>query len=235
MRDIILPTARGMVAEGRPYRGVIFAGLMIKEGRARLLEFNVRFGDPECQVLMMRMQSDLVSVLEAAWWAMGEVVRAACAHPRFSTRYFSPRSSGRLSQIEIDYSPDTALTVVMAAAGYPGSYKKVGPLFGVASRPLPSFGFERPPLLVLLQNTVIGGLDKVTSAKVFHAGTGRNDSGQIVATGGRVLNVTASGKDVVEAQRKAYEGVRQIQWPEGFCRSDIGWRAVARAKGQPLP
>jgi len=176
MEKLVLPTARGMVAEGRPFRGVLFAGLMIKDGEVKLLEHNVRFGDPECQGLMMRMESDLL-----------EVLIAAC--------------SGRLSEIKnLSWSEQTVLTVVMAANGYPGSYEK---------------------------GTVIRNLDKVTTAKTFHAGTAWKGE-DIVATGGRVLGVTALGKDVLEAQTKAYQAVDTIDWPEGFCRRDIGWRAVAR-------
>ncbi|KAK9915166.1 hypothetical protein WJX75_005509 [Coccomyxa subellipsoidea] len=178
MEEIVQRTASAMVKRGVPFSGVLFAGLMIKEGRARLLEHNVRFGDPECQCLMMRLQSDLLEVLLAA-------------------------ADGRLSGAQLQWSPDTALTVVMAARGYPGSYAK---------------------------GTIIHNLDAVSSAKVFHAGTSSNDAGEVVATGGRVLGVTATSADVEEAQKKAYQAVDAIDWPEGFCRRDIGWRAVARTK-----
>jgi len=178
METIVLPTARGMVAEGRPFRGVLFAGLMIEDGEVKLLEHNVRFGDPECQGLMMRLESDLL-----------EVLIAAC--------------SGKLDTVkDLKWSEQTVLTVVMAANGYPGSYTK---------------------------GTAIRGLDKATTAKVFHAGTAW-DGDDIVAVGGRVLGVTALGDDVLDAQTKAYQAVDAIDWPEGFCRRDIGWRAVARLK-----
>lgn len=178
METIVLPTARGMVSEGRPYRGVLFAGLMIEDGKVKLLEHNVRFGDPECQGLMMRLESDLL-----------EVLIAAC--------------SGKLDTVkDLQWSEQTVLTVVMAANGYPGSYSK---------------------------GTVIRDLDKAASAKVFHAGTAW-DGDDIVAVGGRVLGVTALGDDVLDAQTKAYQAVDAIHWPEGFCRRDIGWRAVARLK-----
>lgn len=182
MREIVEPTAKAMLAEGRPFRGVLFAGLMIKDGKAKLLEHNVRFGDPECQGLMARLDSDLL-----------DAVIKAC--------------EGRLSEVQLKWRPEAALTVVMAANGYPGSYKK---------------------------GTPIRNLDKVTTAKVFHAGTSRASSGEVVANGGRVLGITAIGKDVAEAQAKAYQAVAEIDWEDAYYRKDIGWRAIARLKEQLL-
>lgn len=176
MREIIVPTARGMAAEGTPFRGVLFAGLMIEDGRAKLLEHNVRFGDPECQSLMVRLQSDLLGALTATL---------------------------RGEDVALEWAPEPSLTVVVAAKGYPGSYAKSRPIYG---------------------------LEGVTGAKVFHAGTALLD-GQVVSAGGRVLGVTATGVDVMEAQRKAYAAVDQIDFADGFCRRDIGWRAVERMKG----
>ena len=176
MRDLIYPTARGMVAEGTPFRGVLFAGLMIdSSGKAKLLEHNVRFGDPECQSLMVRLQSDLLEALQGA--LRGEAV-------------------------PLSWDPSPSLTVVLAAKGYPGAYGK---------------------------GCVIEGLENVTGAKVFHAGTAMKD-GKVVSSGGRVLGVTALGSDVAEAQAKAYAAVDQIDYADGFCRRDIGWRAVARLR-----
>ncbi|CAG9465921.1 unnamed protein product [Pedinophyceae sp. YPF-701] len=181
MAEIVRPLVKGMADAGCPYKGVLFVGLMIDDtGAPRLVEFNVRFGDPECQVLLTRLQSDLCDVL----------VRAC---------------GSQLGEITVEASPDTALTVVMAAKGYPGSYKKGTPILG---------------------------LDGVTGAKVFHAGTAEGEDGGIVAAGGRVLSVTASGRDAREAQERAYAAVDQIDWEDGFCRRDIGWRAVARLDGQ---
>ncbi|KAL4534770.1 hypothetical protein Ndes2437A_g05528 [Nannochloris sp. 'desiccata'] len=176
MRDIIYPTARGMVVEGTPFRGVLFAGLMIdSSGKAKLLEHNVRFGDPECQSLMVRLRSDLLETLQGA--LRGEAIR-------------------------LEWDPSPSLSVVLAAKGYPGSYAKDSP---------------------------IHGLESVTGAKVFHAGTAMKN-GQVVSAGGRVLGVTALGADVAEAQLKAYAAVDQIDFADGFCRRDIGWRAVARLR-----
>ena len=175
MKDIVVPTAEGMISEGYPFRGVLFAGLMIKDGKAKLLEHNVRFGDPECQSLMVRLQSDLLETLQAALRGVAIV-------------------------LELD--PNPSLTVVVAANGYPGSYAK---------------------------GTVIRGLETVTNAKVFHAGTDLDENGQVISTGGRVLGITATGKTVAEAQAKAYYAVDQIvpdMYPDGFVRRDIGWRAV---------
>ncbi len=179
MEEIITPTIEGMAAEGTPYKGVLYAGLMIDaEGTPKLLEYNVRFGDPECQPLMLRLKSDLLEAL------------LACA-------------KGELDTVKLAWHSDAALTVVMAANGYPGTYEK---------------------------GSVIRGLDeagKVNGVTVFHAGTSLKN-GHVVATGGRVLNVTARGKTVAEAQKRAYEAVDRIDWPGGFCRRDIGWRAIKR-------
>lgn len=180
MNEIITPTLRAMKAKGMPYKGVLFAGLMITKDGPKLIEYNARFGDPETQVLMIRLMSDIVPALLAS-------VDAELKH--FDLRWF----------------PDPALTVVMAAKGYPGDYQK---------------------------GTRIEGLDeaaKVEGVEIFHAGT-RAEGGHILANGGRVLNVTATGKTVSEAQRRAYEAIARIKWPEGFCRRDIGWQAVAREK-----
>ena len=176
MDEIIAPTIRGAAADGRPYKGVLYAGLMITEKGPELIEYNVRFGDPECQPMMMRLKSDALEML------------LACAE-------------GRLEEITLEWHKETALSVVMAAEGYPGAYGK---------------GSE------------IKGLDAAGRLKdvvVFHAGTAEED-GKIVAAGGRVLNVTALGKSVKAAQKRAYQAVDLIDWPEGFCRRDIGWRAI---------
>ena len=178
MAEIIEPTVRGMAEDGRPFKGVLFAGLMITDAGPQLIEYNVRFGDPECQVLMMRLKSDLLEALVAS-------------------------AEGRLDEIKLSWRRDTALLVVMAADGYPGHYEK---------------------------GTVIHGLDKaedVKGAQVFHAGTKRRN-GDLVASGGRVLGVAALGKTVKDAQKTAYKAVDAIDWPQGFCRRDIGWRAIAR-------
>ncbi|OCJ11545.1 phosphoribosylamine--glycine ligase [Rhizobium sp. AC27/96] len=176
MKEIIEPTMRGMAESGYPFSGIFFAGLMITAKGPELIEYNVRFGDPECQVLMMRLKSDLLPLL------------FACAN-------------GTLDQVSAEWSDEAALTVVMASKGYPGSYAKNTP---IASLPADGEG-----------------------AKVFHAGTALKD-GALVATGGRVLNVTATGTTVGEAQKRAYALAGKVEWENGFCRSDIGWRAVER-------
>lgn len=178
MKEIIEPTMRGMAEMGHPFQGVFFAGLMITEKGPELIEYNVRFGDPECQVLMMRLKSDLLPILYAS-------------------------ATGTLDQITAEWSEDPALTVVLASKGYPGAYDKATP---IASLPQAGDG-----------------------AKVFHAGTATKD-GQLVATGGRVLNATARGATVAEAQAEAYRLVDAVEWANGFCRRDIGWRAIAREK-----
>ncbi|TAN66650.1 MAG: phosphoribosylamine--glycine ligase, partial [Magnetospirillum sp.] len=178
MATCILPLVRTMAAEGKPYTGVLFAGIMVTNAGPKLLEYNVRFGDPECQVLMARLKSDLLPVLLAG-------------------------AEGRLNEVTLEWHDEPALVVVMAARGYPGSYQK---------------------------NTVIGGLDAagaVEGVTVLHAGTALKD-GQIVATGGRVLGITAIGATVSEARERAYEAVDRLDWPQGFCRRDIAWRAMAR-------
>jgi phosphoribosylamine--glycine ligase len=180
MARIIRPTVAGMQARGTPFRGVLYAGVMLTAEGPKLFEYNVRFGDPECQVLMLRMMSDIVPAL-----------LAAC--------------DSQLRNFDLRWYPDAALTVVMAAKGYPGATEK-------GSR--------------------IEGLDeaaKIDGVEIFHAGTIAQD-GHILANGGRVLNVCALGKTVAEAQRRAYQAVDRIQWPEGFCRRDIAWQAVAQEK-----
>jgi len=181
MDEIIRPTLRAMKDKGMPYKGVLFAGLMITAEGPKLIEYNVRFGDPETQVLMLRMMSDLVPALMAA-------------------------VDGELKHFDLRWYPQSALTVVMAAKGYPGDYVK---------------------------GSVIAGLDeaaKTEGVEIFHAGT-RSDGGRILANGGRVLNVTAMGDTVGQAQRRAYQAIDKIQWPEGFCRRDIGWQAIKREQG----
>jgi len=175
---IIRPTVRAMAEEGMPYKGVLYAGLMITNKGPELIEYNVRFGDPECQVLMMRLESDLLPALIAT-------------------------ADGTLDQITLTWRDDVALTVVMATEGYPGSYGKGSEIKGLDEA------------------------DKVEGVKVFHAGTADKD-GRTVAVGGRVLNVTALGSTVGAAQARAYEAIDKIDWPEGFCRRDIGWRAIER-------
>lgn len=180
MAEIILPTLRAMKAMGMPYKGVLFAGLMITKDGPKLIEYNARFGDPETQVLMIRLMSDLVPALLAS-------------------------VDGELKHFDLRWYPEPALTVVMAAKGYPGDYAK---------------------------GTTIEGLDdaaKIEGVEIFHAGT-RTDGNKILSNGGRVLNVTATAKTVSEAQRRAYEAIDRIRWPEGFCRRDIGWQAVARER-----
>ena len=178
MDEIILPTVRALKTIGAPYKGVLFAGLMITEDGPQLIEYNVRFGDPETQVLMLRLMSDFLPALIAA-------------------------RDGQLKHFDLRWYDDAALTVVMAANGYPGPYEK---------------------------GSVINGLDKaaeVDGVEIFHAGT-KSDGTHILANGGRVLNVSARGKTVREAQERAYAAVDRIDWPQGFCRRDIGWRAIAR-------
>ncbi len=179
MDDIITPTINAMAKEGMPFKGVLFAGLMINEDGPRVIEFNCRFGDPECQPIMTRLKSDALEMLHAA-------------------------ATGRLDEIHLKWHPETALTVVMAANGYPGKYKKGSLIKGLADA------------------------DTIDGVHVFHAGTARGENGAIVATGGRVLGVTAMAETVAEAQKKAYAGVDAIHWPDGFCRRDIGWRAMSR-------
>ncbi|MDZ4840884.1 MAG: phosphoribosylamine--glycine ligase [Hyphomicrobium aestuarii] len=184
MAEIIRPTAAAMAARGTPFRGVLFAGLMISADGPQLIEYNVRFGDPECQVLMMRLKSDLLAALIAT-------------------------ADGVLDRFDLRWHDDAALTVVMAADGYPGT----------------------PQTGVIKRGTVIRGLNaaaKVPGVEIFHAGTTRDADGQLIADGGRVLNITARGKTVAQAQQRAYQAIDLIDWPEGFNRRDIGWRAVER-------
>ena len=181
MLEIIDPTVRAMAAEDRPFRGVLFAGLMITADGPKLLEYNVRFGDPECQVLCLRLKSDLLPALIAA-------------------------RDGELDHFHLRWEPHAALAVVMAAEGYPGDYEK---------------------------GTEIRGIDKalqITDVTVFHAGTTRDASGRLLASGGRVLSVCATGASIAAAQRQAYAAIDRIDWPHGFCRRDIGWRAVKAGK-----
>jgi len=180
MREIVEPTVRAMKAMGAPFKGVLFAGLMITESGPQLIEYNVRFGDPETQVLMLRLTSDLLPALIAA-------------------------RDGTLKNVSLQLSGDAALTVVMAANGYPGDYAKGTTIDGLAEAA------------------------QIEGVEIFHAGT-RAEGGRILANGGRVLNVTARGKTVREAKDRAYAAVGRIRWPEGFCRRDIGWRAVEREK-----
>ena len=178
MDAIILPTVAAMAQRDTPFTGVLYAGLIITEDGPKLIEYNARFGDPECQVLMMRLKSDLLPAL-----------LAAC--------------DGMLASFDLRWHDDAALTVVMAANGYPDAPKK---------------------------GSVIGGLDAagaLDDVEIFHAGTKEVD-GAIVANGGRVLNVTARGRTVADAQTKAYEAVGRLDWRHGFCRRDIGWRAIER-------
>ena len=178
MDEIIFPTVNALKKVGAPFKGVLFAGLMITKDGPQLIEYNVRFGDPETQVIMLRLMSDLLPALIAS-------------------------RDGQLKNFNLRLYPDAALTVVMAAKGYPGAYAK---------------------------GTIIEGLDDAAQAEgveIFHAGT-KADGDHIVANGGRVLNVCARGESVAQAQQRAYAAVDKIKWPEGFCRRDIGWQAIAR-------
>jgi phosphoribosylamine--glycine ligase len=181
MDEIIMPTVRAMKAMGAPYKGVLFAGLMITKDGPQLIEYNVRFGDPETQVLMLRLMSDLLPALVAA-------------------------HDGQLKNFDLRWLADAALTVVMAAKGYPGAYQK---------------------------GTLIEGLDaaaQIGGVEIFHAGTmtKTGEGAKIFSNGGRVLNVCARGNTVREAQQRAYSAIDKINWPDGFCRRDIGWQAIAR-------
>ncbi len=190
LETIIKPTVAAMAAAGTPYSGVLYAGLMLTQTGPQLIEYNCRFGDPECQVLMMRLQEGSGGDLAA--------IMLACAQ-------------GELSGVEADFSEETALTVVMAAKGYPGTPEKGGAIdLGEADG-----GPE-------------GSRAKGRGTKVFHAGTKIGADGTLIANGGRVLNVTASGANVTQAQRSAYEAVDAVRFESGFCRRDIGWKEVAR-------
>ena len=178
MSEIVAPTMRAMKAMGTPYKGVLYAGLMITGQGPKLIEYNARFGDPETQVLMPRLMSDLVPALLAS-------------------------RDGMLKSFDLRWHQTPALTVVMAAKGYPGHYAR---------------------------GTVIEGLDEaaaIEGVEIFHAGT-KAEAGRILANGGRVLNISATGKTVRQAQELAYQAISRIRWPEGFYRRDIGWRAVER-------
>jgi phosphoribosylamine---glycine ligase len=180
MEQMIGPTLRALKAMGSPYKGVLYAGVMVTKEGPKLVEYNARFGDPECQVQMLRMMSDIVPALIAS-------------------------ADGQLKNFSLRWYDDVALTVIMAARGYPGDYGR---------------------------GSVIEGLEDAASVEgveIFHAGTTSRD-GKILANGGRVLNVCATGKSVTEAQRRAYEAVDRIKWPDGFCRRDIGWQAVERER-----
>jgi len=177
METIIRPTVRAMAEQKHPYRGVLYAGLMMTGDGPKLLEYNVRFGDPECQVLMVRMVSDLLPALIAT-------------------------TDGVLDSVDLRWTPEPAITVVMAAQGYPGAYAK---------------GDE------------IRGLDAAAATEgvtLFHAGTKADAEGRILANGGRVLNVTAQAPSLAEARARAYAAIDKIDWPGGFCRRDIAWRAL---------
>ncbi|WP_291732655.1 phosphoribosylamine--glycine ligase [Leisingera sp. F5] len=176
MDEIVKPTMRVMAERGMPYQGVLYAGLMIKDGQPRLVEYNVRFGDPECQVLMMRLGAQALDLMHAA-------------------------AEGRLGEAQVNWGDDHAITVVMAADGYPGPYQKGSEIKGLKALPEDS------------------------GSMVFHAGT-KAENGKVLAAGGRVLNVTARGKTLQEARDRAYAMVDGVDWPQGFFRGDIGWRAL---------
>jgi len=180
MAEIIMPTVEGMAAKGTPFKGVLYAGLMITETGPRLIEYNARFGDPECQVLMARLKSDILPAL------------IAC-------------HDGQLSSVDLRWDDGAAICVVLATKGYPGAYGK---------------------------GSVIKGLDDAetdNAITVFHAGTALDEHGQVTANGGRVLGVTALGADIAAARDRAYAAVERIDWPDGFCRGDIAWRAIDRS------
>ncbi len=180
MDEMIYPTLRALQAMGTPYKGVLFAGIMVTKEGPKLVEYNARFGDPECQVLMLRMKSDVLPAL------------IACA-------------DGQLKHFDLRWYDDVAITVIMATRGYPGDYGK---------------------------GSLIRGLDQakaVEGVEIFHAGTKRSGN-DILANGGRVLNVCAIAKTVVQARERAYRAIELIDWPDGFCRRDIGWRAVERER-----
>jgi phosphoribosylamine---glycine ligase len=180
MHDIVWPTVLAMKTIGAPYKGVLYAGLMVTPEGPKLIEYNARFGDPETQVLMLRLMSDLVPAM-----------LASC--------------DGMLKKFDLRWYGEPALTVVMAAKGYPGHYAR---------------------------GSVIEGLDEaaaVEGVEIFHAGT-KAEGGRILANGGRVLNVSAIGNTVRDAQARAYQALSRIRWPEGFYRHDIGWRAVERER-----
>lgn len=183
MKEIIEPTVAEMRKMGRPFTGVLFAGLMLTKAGPRLIEYNCRFGDPETEVMLPRLKSDFLELL------------VAC-------------SEGKLDKATMEWDEQSALGVVMAADGYPGNY---------------------------LKGSVIRGLEHASTMEdvmVYHAGTARGQKGEILANGGRVLCVTAVGKNVYDAQKLAYQAIDKIEWPEGFFRRDIGWRVVSRRKNR---
>ena len=182
MDEIIWPTIRGMATRGAPFKGVLYAGLMITASGPKLIEYNARFGDPETQVLMLRLKSDLLPALVAT-------------------------ADGVLEHFDLRWHDDAALTVVMAANGYPGEYAKGSEIRGLEAAAA------------------------VEGVQIFHAGTAR-DGNRLIATGGRVLNVSARGRTIAEARRRTYAAISKIDWPGGFCRSDIGWRALNRKEGK---
>ena len=177
MDEIVLPTVRGMAAEGAPYRGVLYAGLMLTKEGPKLIEFNVRFGDPECQVLMPRLMNDFLPLALAG-------------------------AEGALDSSDVRWRPVQMMTVVMAANGYPGSYEKGSEIKG------------------------LDAAEAIDGVTIFHAGT-TCDGDRVLAVGGRVLNVTAEGETLAEARDRAYKAIDLIDWPDGFCRRDIGWRALS--------
>jgi phosphoribosylamine--glycine ligase len=179
MERIVRPTVAGMAKEGRPFKGVLFAGVMVTEDGPKLIEFNCRFGDPECQAIMLRMKSDLLPALLAA-------------------------RDGTLESFDLRWTDDAALVVVVAARGYP----------------------EKPQSGTVIRN--LEAAAAVENVTLFHAGTRRNAQGEFEASGGRVLGVSAIGRSVEFAQSQAYKAVDLIDWPGGFCRHDIGWRAIGR-------
>jgi len=179
MDEVINPTIEAMAKEGKPYKGVLFAGIMIGEDGPKVIEFNCRFGDPECQPIMSRLKSDALEMLLAS-------------------------AQGNLDKLKLEWDPRAAMTVVLAAEGYPGRYAKDTPINGVENA------------------------DAIEDVMVFHAGTALDKDGQLVSNGGRVLGVTALGDTVEDAQKLAYKAVDLIDWPKGFCRRDIGWRAIGR-------
>ena len=174
--QIIQPTIDEMAKRGIPYQGVLYAGFMIKDGEPKLVEYNVRFGDPECQALMMRLGAQALDAM------------LACA-------------KGELNNYKLNWADDHALTIVYAAKGYPGTYEKGSNILGLDT------------------------ISESTNIQVFHAGT-KEEENNIIATGGRVLNITARGSSLKEAHRLAYETIEKIQWENGFYRNDIGWRAL---------
>mgnify|MGYP006084264043 FL=1 len=177
MKEFILPTVKGMADEGNPFKGVLYAGLMVTSNGPKLIEYNTRFGDPETQVLMLRLKSDLLPAL------------IACV-------------DGQLSNFNLRWDEGSAVCVVMASIGYPGEYRK---------------------------GSIIKDIDLLSTqenVKIFHAGTALSSDGELLANGGRVLGVTALGNDISSAQANAYQAIDKINWPEGFYRRDIGWRAI---------